>query len=312
MTTPDLLPPPEMIERVGCDPDDPIAEYLEIGVKQRGVLESYLPPDWTWEGKTYLDWGAGAGRLVRQFLPEARSGTRVIGSDIDEPSIDWLAQHLAPIEGLVVGHEAGIALPDNSVDVVTAFSVFTHVTDHWAPWLLELRRVLRPGGVMLASTCGEAMTEYLLGKHVGEDDFGILVTRYGQTWEFGGPMVMASPWWIRAHWGRAFTISKLDVAPWQVGDSAHDLVLAEKPAGPAPSVAALEELADDPREIRALETALRSARSELIEMRESTNEVARAHRDLQKQAEHVQNEIEKIYATRSWRVTAPLRARRKK
>jgi hypothetical protein len=29
--------------------------------------------------------------------------------------------------------------------------VFTHITEHWSAWLLELRRVLKPDGLLLAS-----------------------------------------------------------------------------------------------------------------------------------------------------------------
>ena len=34
-----------------------------------------------------------------------------------------------------------------SVDVVTAFSVFTHIESFDTTWLMELRRILKPGGI---------------------------------------------------------------------------------------------------------------------------------------------------------------------
>ena len=155
------LPPDELIARVGDDPGDTVGQYDAIGTRQRRLLESYLPPGWVWTDKTYLDWGAGAGRLVRHFLSEAESN-RVIGADIHEPSVSWIEENLAPVEGLLVHEEPVIALDDNSVDLVSGFSVMTHITDHWAGWLLEIRRVLRPGGVALLSFCGQFMLPRLL------------------------------------------------------------------------------------------------------------------------------------------------------
>src|SRR3712207_8661275 len=39
-----------------------------------------------------------------------------------------------------------------------------------------------------------------------EARIGMTVLGYGHPWEAGGPMVLHSEWWIRAHWGRAFEI----------------------------------------------------------------------------------------------------------
>jgi len=123
------LPPRELIERIGDDPGDTVDRYLEVGRRHRELVESYLPPDWAWSGKTYLDWGSGAGRLIRHFVPEAATN-RIMAADIHEPSVDWINVNLAPIEGIAVDVEPGVPLANESVDLVTGFSVMTHVTDH--------------------------------------------------------------------------------------------------------------------------------------------------------------------------------------
>ena len=40
-----------------------------------------------------------------------------------------------------------LPIPDQHFDVITAFSVFTHIDELESSWLLELRRVLKPGGL---------------------------------------------------------------------------------------------------------------------------------------------------------------------
>jgi ubiquinone/menaquinone biosynthesis C-methylase UbiE len=40
-------------------------------------------------------------------------------------------------------------LPDNYFDLVTGYSVFTHINETETSWLLELRRILKIGGIAL-------------------------------------------------------------------------------------------------------------------------------------------------------------------
>ena len=54
-----------------------------------------LPADWTFDGKSVLDFGCGAGRTLRHFLDEAESGS-FYGCDIDAPSIAWLESNHEP------------------------------------------------------------------------------------------------------------------------------------------------------------------------------------------------------------------------
>jgi SAM-dependent methyltransferase len=302
------LPPQELIIRVGDDPGDTVAEYHAIGGRHRKLLESYLPPDWVWSDKTYLDWGAGAGRLVRHFLAEAETN-RIIGADIHEPSVQWIRDHLAPVESVLVHEEPGIDLVANSVDFVSGFSVMTHITDHWAGWLLEIRRVLRPGGLALLSFCGEAMIPVLLDGTEQIDDLGMLVVKYGNPWRFGGPTVLHSPWWIRAHWGRAFDIVRIDSAALQGVKTGHDLALLQKPFSAPASIEDLEAVdPSDARETRGTMTAFRHARAELCEVR-GDYEVAREEAYHQRLlAEDRALKLHVVQTSHSWKITRPLRA----
>ncbi len=304
---PVALPPKDLIERIGDDPGDTVEGFLEIGKHHRELVERYLPSDWVWSAKTYLDWGSGAGRLVRHFIPEA-ARNRIIAADIHAPSINWIIGNLAPIEGLVVDLEPAIDLEDESVDLVTGLSVMTHITDHWAGWLLEIRRILKPGGCALFSFCGSAMVPMLLDTPVPIDDIGMLVIKYGNPWSFGGPSVLHSPWWIRAHWGRAFDIAGLDSGALQGRRQRQDLVLMKRPLGPAPSVAELEDLKrGEPREVRALASALTQTRAELSELRGDFEQVRHAAYVNGLVADDRALQLAYIRASHSWRLTRPIR-----
>ena len=57
-------------------------------------------------------------------------------------------QYLSPTIVAYQNHSIpSLPMPDNSLDLVSAFSVFTHIKAFETAWLMELRRVLRPGGI---------------------------------------------------------------------------------------------------------------------------------------------------------------------
>jgi SAM-dependent methyltransferase len=205
------IPPFELSARMmhGGGLEAARAEYLERGEETRGLLERVLPEDWSWAGKAVLDFGCGAGRAIRHLAPLAPE-TELWGSDIDPRCIEWDREHLSPPISFVVNGEAPpLPLPDARFDLVYAISVFTHITRHWAAWLVELDRVLAPGGRIVATFMGEGMYEAVAGEPLDEATVGMSVYQEGQGWDLGGPMVLHSPWWIEEHWGRLFEIERL-------------------------------------------------------------------------------------------------------
>jgi SAM-dependent methyltransferase len=214
----------------------------------RDRIEAALPDAWAWRGKTCLDFGCGAGRVLRQFESEATEA-EFWGCDIDRPSVAWINAKLSPpFDAFLVGEGPRIDRPDDTFDLIWATSVFTHLTDDWAGWLAELNRVLRPGGLLMASILGAGMWAPLVGGDWREDEIGMCVIRAGAPWSIGGPVVFHSEWWLREHWGRGMEIVSLDpgAQAWQHGW----VVLTKRRAGIEPAV--LERLSDDAREADAL------------------------------------------------------------
>ncbi len=96
---------------------------------------------------TYLDLGCASGRVIRHFASQTPD-IRTLGCDINRKHVEWVAQFLDP--SVVAFQNTSIPnlpLADGSVDLVSAFSVFTHIEALETTWLMELDRILAPGGV---------------------------------------------------------------------------------------------------------------------------------------------------------------------
>jgi SAM-dependent methyltransferase len=243
------LPPRALAIRAGVpDPADVIASYRAVGRDSRTTILDLLGPTWSFAGKRALDFGCGSGKVMRHFLPEA-ADCELWGCDIDKRSIDWINAELSPPLHAFANDEAPpLDQPSASFDLVWSVSVFTHLTDHWAGWLSELHRVLRPGGLAIMSFLGGAMYEVWTDEAWDPDRIGMTVLNHGQDWELGGPTVFHSPWWLREHWGRAFEIVQMreGIAPRE-----HGLVLLRRRSGVEVTPALLERI--DPREPREIE-----------------------------------------------------------
>jgi SAM-dependent methyltransferase len=207
------LPPRPLALRAGVpDPADVIASYRAVGRDSRTTILQLLETSgvaFAFGGARVLDFGCGSGKVMRHFLPEA-DGCELWGCDIDTRSVDWINAELhPPLHAFSNGEAPPLAQPSSSFDLIWSISVFTHLTDHWAGWLAELHRVLRPDGLAIVSFLGGAMYEAWTGEAWEADRIGMTVLDYGQDWERGGPTVFHSPWWLREHWGRAFEFVEL-------------------------------------------------------------------------------------------------------
>lgn len=238
--------------------------YLDEGARLRGVIEGLLPGDWSWEGKRVLDFGCGSARVLRHFADEAQSG-EFWGCDVDEASVEWDQANLSPpFRFFENGLAPPLSLADDSMDVVWAMSVFTHIADLWSDWLVEMHRLLAPGGVLIASFLGEGMWEALVGEPYREDEVGMSVLHH---WEGPDCWVFHSEWWLREHWGRAFDVLEVKRPPRNregAAEITHSYIALR-----ARDVAIGKDDVErcDPtetRELAGLQTSLRLARNELI------------------------------------------------
>ena len=259
-----------------------------MGPETKDTLLALLPDDWSFENKRILDFGCGNGRTLKHFLPEAETA-ELWGADIDADYLETLMAQCPQIHTIQCQPAPPLHLESGSFDLAWSISVFTHLTDESIPWLLELHRLLKPDGLLIATFMGQWVSEFVAGEPWDEDRVGMNVLQHTQEWEVGGPNVMMSEWWVRAHWGRAFQI--LEIAP-----RIHNMswaVMRKREVDVSP--AGLEQPADDPREHKAVRHNLRQVQREL----ELTRELG---------ATLAADAVGEYERSRSWRMTRPLRS----
>ncbi|OXM62556.1 MULTISPECIES: class I SAM-dependent methyltransferase [Amycolatopsis] len=130
-------------------------------------------------GRRILDAGCGAGPLTAELRDR---GAVVTGVDASAAMLALARRRLGDEVPL---HEADLRDPlpfaDESFDDVVA-SLVLHYLEDWGPTLAELRRVLRPGGRLIASV-DHPFVAYTI-QEPRPDYFA--TTSYSFDWEFGG------------------------------------------------------------------------------------------------------------------------------
>jgi SAM-dependent methyltransferase len=117
------------------------------------------PEPWAWErrralllgearaGERVLDLGCGAGRFVAALQA---AGADPVGVELAEAALERARANAPGADLRRLADDGSIPLEHGSVDLVWCSEVLEHVGDT-AHLLLEVRRVLRPGGRLLVT-----------------------------------------------------------------------------------------------------------------------------------------------------------------
>lgn len=137
---PDCVPPPELWENYAADAGAYLADGREDVETMLRILAGHHGPPL----ERVLDLGCSAGRLLRH-LPR-RDQAEYWGVDVSAPHIEWCQRHLPGANFATTTTAPHLPFEDGYFDLVYAWSVFTHISDLADAWLLEVRRILKPGG----------------------------------------------------------------------------------------------------------------------------------------------------------------------
>jgi SAM-dependent methyltransferase len=149
----DPAPLPECSNREDYFGDNHLAYWLSGYRDYRKTLAAL--PDGLVGGR-YFDFGGSTGRVFRHFAFQSDAWD-VWSSDFKINSVEWNLRHFpTTIKTLLNTSSPSLPLPDGYFDLVTAFSVFTHINEPEIAWLLELRRILKVGGIACISIHDEA------------------------------------------------------------------------------------------------------------------------------------------------------------
>lgn len=123
-----------------------------------------------------LDFGCGSGRVARHWA--GLDGPEVHGCDYNPDLVAWCGENLPYLYATRNELEPPTPYVAASFDLVYALSVFSHLSEPiQRAWVAELRRVLRPGGLLVVSVLGEAARDRLAGAELERFERGELVVQ---------------------------------------------------------------------------------------------------------------------------------------
>jgi SAM-dependent methyltransferase len=167
------IPRPRYITNVAGMPD--VGHYLTSGRDSLQAIQQILERNGLNPAAAgrVLDFGCGSGRILRHWQRSDR--LQLHGTDYNPHLIAWCRRNYPFAEFRTNPLEGRLPYADASFDVVYAWSVFTHLSetleDHY---VVELARILRPGGLLVATFHGEFYVPSMLSPeererfHAGE------------------------------------------------------------------------------------------------------------------------------------------------
>jgi len=331
------LPGPDLMFRVAGTPDP--GWFWNSGrtsIEDINGLLSLVGKSFT-DFPRALDFGCGCGRMLLHLQSVAEM-IELHGVDIDADAIGWARQHVPWASFAVNQGLPPLDFPDEYFDLIFNHSVFSHLDERYQDaWLVELERITKPGGVLVLSVLGEhPFAELEKTWHdVNADPTPLRETLRTEGFLYikddswaNGPFpdfyhtAFHAPWYIFERWGSIFDIKAyvvrgdLDfqdqlllrrrnqrvgrVAP--LPNPASQLTLAQE------RVASLEVALNESRQrIAALELALDEASQRVTALQSALTRSDEEVGQWRSAAERSAGDLEKVLASRSWRLTAPLR-----
>ncbi len=249
-------------------------------------------------GKRVLDIASGEG-YGSHILAE--SAAFVTGVDIAHEAVVWSTkQYECSNTRFLEGSVTKIPLPNSSVDVVVSFETLEHVTEQEQKLMLrEIRRVLVPGGLLVTSTPNRLLFNIVNEFHICELDLEefhtLLSAHFAHHDVFGQRVVYGSVISGRAVLNRLLKPDKTSADFLEA--AYYYIALASDSLLPEVSGSVLEDSLEHSELCSNLKNILAA-----------TEQRAMA---AEQRAAAAEQQLRAMLASRSWRITAPLRAFRK-
>lgn len=132
-------------------------KYFYGGFDTAKWLYNHLNKHYNLTNSKILDWGCGPGRIIRHLPDLIDNNCTYYGTDYNKKSINWCNNNLSGISFNLNFLDAKLPYKNNFFDVIYGISIFTHLSEKMhKDWVLELSRILKPGGLLFITTQGDA------------------------------------------------------------------------------------------------------------------------------------------------------------
>jgi len=107
-----------------------------------------------------LDFGCGWGRMIRFYFKDMPS-RNIYGVDVDPEIIQICKDTLNYGNYSTCDPLPPTTFADDSFDIIFSYSVFSHLREDVAnKWIQEFSRILKPNGILVATTQGEGFLDF--------------------------------------------------------------------------------------------------------------------------------------------------------
>jgi ubiquinone/menaquinone biosynthesis C-methylase UbiE len=147
-----------------------IVKYLETGRTHARLFAEIIRKTLPNKQLAILEWGCGPARIIRHMRSNLSDvSVMLTGMDFNQRSITWNRDHVPNVDFVVNDFLPPLSIASNSFDVVYNFSVLTHLSEAvQQAWLRELKRVLKPGGLLICTTHGDYYCDTLASSKEAE------------------------------------------------------------------------------------------------------------------------------------------------
>lgn len=185
--------------------------------------------------KYMLDFGAGVGRTMQYF--NFNDNYLLYACDVDPSAVEYLTKLFSNVQVYNNYFEPPLIYQSNFFDIIYSVSVWTHLPlNLQEPWLNEMHRILKPGGLALITTIGvyghDRRTHLQAANYSREEliSAGIKYCDYEDTENIPGVgksygATYQTIDYTRNHWNKKFSI--LDIQEGII-DNLNDLVILRK------------------------------------------------------------------------------------
>lgn len=264
-------------------------------------------------GKSVLDIACGEGYGAHMLSCVAKS---VVAVDISfETLARAVKKYRRPGLSFFQGNAAAIPLVDNAVDLVSSFETIEHLAEQ-EDMIREIRRVLRPEGLLIISTPDKYeysdLTGYQNAYHVKElyrNEFEALLKKEFRCVQVAGQRIVFGSVVGTEGVTQFLSWRKNEPESRTPGLSSAEYLIAV--AGdeevPLPPSGILKAPQDESDAMRSLAKELYSAKDEITRAGATIGKLEGHLLGLLEQRDRLLAELAGVYASKSWRVTAPLR-----